>query len=546
MKLTWHIVKKDFRRFWVGALLLVGLTTLKLLLLNPVFYNSFGGEWRDRLPLYQGLLLAAEVVLSFFLAVAVMQEDPVTETGALWQTLPITRWQLLGAKLLSVILISVFPPMLTLAVGWFMFGLPAGLVGWPLAIVAEAQLGLCLLALAFGSLTKNTAHLLFWIVGGLVAFGLSQVLVDPFLHKQPLEIPGVRFTHLFLTIFIGSLAGVAITLNQYLGRSKNRSFAFLAVGWLLCFYVTETVRTRHGLDFTSTILPAQHDLDQQIARLRVNVVQGEIAEAKPDADATVMLHLSVDDADPWQMISPVGSVVGHWTPVETNHFAFPAGAPVFFRPYLARENRIKLALEGAFEFSSSPAVNNLSFGAETRIGRTFVGGLKNQSTPFQGQIGLTVRESRVDGQMALVNGSTLHSDYGTTRITSVDSDGTSLSVEIEVQAALARDPGWFVGIDALAVPLCTINYALVNTRTRTILTQSPSSIGRTGYAYGIERAHAKLQFILPQSDSRDANSADWILVEIRAGDVHRAIKSFQENVFLKEVPMIERDPNWIE
>jgi hypothetical protein len=36
------------------------------------------------------------------------------------------------------------------------------------------------------------------------------------------------------------------------------------------------------------------------------------------------------------------------------------------------------------------------------------------------------------------------------------------------------------------------------------------------------------------------------MVEVRIGDVHRAIKSFKEDVLLKEVPAIERDAAWTE
>src|ERR1700722_18018955 len=70
MKLAWHIVTKDFRRFWLGALLLAGLVGLKLFLLDGVFHSAITGEWGRGMRNYQSMLLIAQLIFSFFLAVA--------------------------------------------------------------------------------------------------------------------------------------------------------------------------------------------------------------------------------------------------------------------------------------------------------------------------------------------------------------------------------------------------------------------------------------------------------------------------------------------
>jgi hypothetical protein len=99
---------------------------------------------------------------------------------------------------------------------------------------------------------------------------------------------------------------------------------------------------------------------------------------------------------------------------------------------------------------------------------------------------------------------------------------------------------------ALVAPRSHLEAALVNIKTRTVLTPARTSTSISVYAYGIFLVHAKLQFVLSQAKDQSSSLADWVIVEVRMGENHRTIKTFKEDVFLKVVPAIERDAAWTE
>jgi len=540
MRLTWHIVGKDMRRFWIAIPLLVGLIGVKLCLLDGVFHLEISRDMEGSMWRYQILLMDAVLIFSFFVTVAIVQEDPVSEPGAFWQNLPITRRQLLGAKLLSVTLICGLPAVLALAVGWLAFGLPANRIGWPLAVISEAQFASCLAAFAFGGLTKNVAHVVFWIIGVVLAFFISHLTIEPLLNLRSLVSPGTHFTHILLLNFLWVIGCLAIILNQYLTQLRSRSIVLLIAGMLLAFYVAETERTRFSVDFLSVLQPAQHELDEKIALLSADVVRAELVKQKPGSDATEMLRVSVQDANQGLIVSP-NNYVGQWTQSGT------APLPVSAKIYRVRDRSLKRAVEQAFGFPSSTKTNSLIFGAESTIPGEDAELLGGKSAPYQGQIDLNVQRAVIDGQMGLAKGASIRSDFGEARIKDVFFDKSIIQVDVESEfAAPTHDPGWFDSIVALGAPRSHLEGALVNTKTRTVLTPARTSTGISVYAYGIFLVHAKLQFVLSQAEDQSSSLADWVIVEVRMGENHRSIKTFKEDVFLKVVPAIERDAAWTE
>ena len=538
MKLIWHIVKKDIRRFWIGIVLLVGLTGLKLLLIGGVFRVGMPKEWSTRMMQYQIMLLVAELILSFFVAAAIVQEDPVSESGAFWQNLPITRLQLLAAKFSGVILVCALPAVLTLAVGLLVYHMPVSAMGWPLIVIAEVQVATCLLAFSFGSLARNTAQLLYWIIGVVLAVFILEVIIGPLLPNRFPVTPGTHLTHIFLLNSIWVIACLAVTLNQYLAVSRNRSIVFLASGMLLSLYTMWTERSPLSLDFLSTLEPAQNNLDHEIALLKANVVQAELARQKPDSDATELLRISVQGASQGLIISP-RNYFGKW---------MQSGiVQDWAKIYRARDNSFKRAVVQAFGFPSSSEKNDLDFGAESAISVGDANLLCGRSSSYMGQLELNVQQALIDGQMDLAKGASLRSNYGTSTIRDVSSDGSIIQVDLENQeTTLTAEGGWFVGINGIAFPTSHFGYAIVNRKAQTVVTQARTSTGIGSYAYGIFVGRGKLQFVLPRSEANSSSLANWIMVEVRIGDVHRAIKSFKEDVLLKEVPAIERDAAWTE
>ena len=538
MNIIWHIAKKDLCRFGIGVLLLVSLIALKLFLIEGALHAEITREWSGRMFRYQTLLLVVELIFTFFVAAAIVQEDFVSEPGAFWQTLPITRRQLLGAKLLSVFLICALPAVLTLAAGWIMFGLPTNLLGWPLALLAETQLGLCILAFAFGSLTRNAAHLVFWVIGVVLSFSIPTLLIEPILNRSSLVPNGTGITHLCLMLAIWGITAASMILNQFAGQAKRRSIALLAVGVALSFLAVVTVDSRFALDLCSTLLPAQTHLDDKIAQLKATVVSAEIAKQSPDSDPISLLRISVQGVDQGYIIRPL-NFVGHWKQAKVT-----AGL-VRSKIYQARDDSLKRTVENAFGFPNSSGTNDLNFGAESTISAEDATILGERSTPFRGQIEFFVNLSEVVGQMELTNGASLSSRFGSFKIGDVASYGNIIQFDLEGRdSSLTPDSGWPVSFAALVSPPSRVQLALVNKKTRTVVTPARTTTGIGAYAYGIALGRAKYQFVIPSTDKTSLSPADWIVVEVRNGANLRSLKSFGEDVFLKEVPAIERDPAW--
>jgi hypothetical protein len=542
MKLVRHIVMKDLGRFWPGIIVLSGLVASKLFLADTVFYHDSPGDWGTRIQQYQLMLLALHLAVTFYLAVSIVQEDSVPEASAYWQTLPLTRGQLLAAKLLGLVLICVLPVVLTLALGWMMLGLPASQLGWPLALLAGIQLGLAWWALAFGSLTKNVGHLFALLMAVALALLVPALIFAPLLQTGKLIPPGVWLTHTLLIYGVGFAGCLAVMLNQYFGRSQWRSIAFIGVGVLLCLYLLGTEHTSLSLDWASRHLAAQRDLDARIARLGVTLDQVELVRPKPDADeplAQVQLRVSVEEPDQGLAITPYNFYF-QWP--DTKNFL-----PLQHLP--SREPRgrdLRRIAEDELGLSPGRAASPLVFGAETRLSLARQPWPLSQAATYQGQIDLAVYRTTVEGELPLTKGATLHSTAGTTTLLGIDSDGSFVHVNLEGRySGMGVDPGWLPDPTALGRPVSRWNGVLVNRKTKTLLTSSRFySAGLSSYAYGADLARVWLAFSLPKTEAGAANLADWNFVVLSQGAEHRSIKYFQTGLSYQEVPAITPNPAW--
>ncbi len=534
MNLIWHIIKKDLSRLWLGIVFLTGFIALKVFLIHEIFSTTeVTRDWSSRTGRYQALLLVGQWILTFFVAVAVVQEDPVSEPGAFWETLPISRRQLLGAKILGVLLICVIPALVTLALAWIKIGLPASMLGWPLASAAEAQLALCLMALAFGGLTKNSGHMIFWMIGATMVLAIP-IMAPEALHLNTLGIlsPATRFTQLFWANLACIVTGIAITLNQYLYPSRSRSIALLAIGLGLSLLAMGT--THSG----AALLPGQRRLDQEIAGLPAQITQATIAKPNLGSDATFLTRISLEQIPSDMMIYPYS---GTWSEVHSDH------PPAKGNIYSSNVGLLKQLISRAFDFVPSTDNRSADFGLESIIPAADVSRIAGHQASYDFQVAMDVRHFGIDGQSELVRGATIRSALGVTEITSVTSDGTILRVEIDARdSGLNPDPGWFVGIDVEYRTLSGFGYALINPKTKTVLMPARTSSGMGATTYGIALMRAKLQFVLPPANGADATIADWRLVKVSLGNRHRALKSFTAGMTPKETPRIELDPAWVD
>jgi hypothetical protein len=542
MKLTWHIVQKDLRRYWPGLLSLSGIIVLKLGILAGAWHLPLEATRDWQLDRYEGLLLGAQLLLTFLLAVIVVQEDPIPDSAAFWRTLPISPARLLAAKLAGLLLIGVVPAVLILLAGWVGFGLPLAQLGRPLLAMAQVQTEICLVALAFGSLTKNTAHLVYWLAGLVLGVVVPTIILKPFLRKMTLVGEGTRVTHATLLNLVVLIAVVAITVNQYRSQARRRSIALLVAGVLVCFCLEETENSRLALDFSAVLSPAQAALDRQIAQLDAGVRRAELSNPTADGEATALLRVAVANPGP-RLIARPWAYVARWPE------APPTAEYTFARIYQARTDPGRQFVAQAFGFATSGA-RELTFGAEFPLRADEVARLDGRSSPYQEQIQLMIRSATIDGQAPLAPGAILRAGDGQTEILRASADGTAIQIEIQ-----SREAGFGSGFDwltdrltdgsGLAVQPFNVSYALVNPKTQTVLLPIRGSVGVAAYSYGIKLSHSKIEFSTPPAAETGSDLSDWLLVQVRTSQPRYSVKTLQENVTFKEVPILEREPSWI-
>jgi hypothetical protein len=403
---------------------------------------------------------------------------------------------------------------------------------WPLAAVAEAQLGLCVLAFAFGSLTKNSAHLIFWMIGVILVLCIPMAFPELFFHYgQKLEPPGSKFTQIFVTILVLVVTGIALTLNQYLCQSRKRSIAILAFGVGLSLFA-------NGASYSVVLLPGQRRLDDEIAGLSAEITHAAIAKPKPGSDAASLLRISLKQIAPHSLIYPY---YGVWSESEADH------QPQQWKIYLVHEDSVEPLINRAFDFVPLSNPSHFDFGLESNVPAADVTRFTGRPATYHIQVALDVRSFAIEGQMELVKGAVLRSALGVNKITSATCDGAIMRVEIDGRnSGLNPEPGWFIGIAAEVIPFSDIAFALVNAKTKTVLMPARTSSTMFASAYCMLLTRAKLQFILPPSNNPNVAIADWQLVKVRLGTHHQAVKSFTAGMTLKETPRIELDPAWLD
>lgn len=158
MHLIWHIFKKDARLMrgplaaWLGILLMT--FAVAGVISSPVSGEAVpgGNAW------FAGMHIVFVTVLwlsAYFFAAIPIHEDSVAGGDAFWRTLPLSRLQLLGAKLLGLSVFFGLLPLLFRLPWWWGHGFGAREIG--LATVESLQTSFTVVGLAFtlASVTNN-------------------------------------------------------------------------------------------------------------------------------------------------------------------------------------------------------------------------------------------------------------------------------------------------------------------------------------------------------------------------------------------------------
>jgi hypothetical protein len=236
MKLTWHIVAKDLARLklpvalWVAFFL--GEFAIGVRLLSgPV---STPSTFQDCLA-SETMLFGLKVALGYLLVAGLVFEDGLIETTAFWPTRPISGARLLGAKLLTCLLIFGVLPILV-SLPWWIY---CGYGGHEIYQASLESLGFQLIpvavALTIASLTRSLSGFVGWSLLTATAAVLSAVLVHKtsgthlFLHGGDI-IAGAEAdeSHLPLLRWMVISGCAVVVVHQFLTRHLARSLVLVA------------------------------------------------------------------------------------------------------------------------------------------------------------------------------------------------------------------------------------------------------------------------------------------------------------------------------
>jgi hypothetical protein len=258
MHLIWHIFKKDARLMrgplaaWIGMFLMTFVVADVISSPASVEAAPVWNYW------FMGLHVVFVTVLwlsAYFFAAIPVHEDSVAGGDAFWRTLPISRFQLLVAKLLGLVVLFGLVPLLLRLFWWWGHGFDLREIG--LAAKESLQTSLAVVALAFtlASVTNNGPEF-YRRTLGLIGVAIVAVLWLLFTRTGNFtadQLLGGGFADDSITLrFIAwrGLAGAAAfwlgltAVGQFLAPNRNRTIVIAAIFMLAAvFFATFPVGT---------------------------------------------------------------------------------------------------------------------------------------------------------------------------------------------------------------------------------------------------------------------------------------------------------------
>ncbi len=237
MNLTWHIIKKDLRRFRLPlalwAALIVGQTVLGYMIFQRrdeevgSLVNALHG-----LDTLHELVWGMQLVLGFFMVAGLIQEDALVGHQSWWVTRPITGSKLLGAKFVAFSLGFCVLPVLALLPWWLWCGYGASELAAASLQIIGGQAFISVLAFALGALTANYSRFTMAFVMTAFAWICCSGLIFAIFWRRIVD-QGVARTRLALIVVVAIIALVAVIIHQFRTRRSGRSWAIFATGFAL-------------------------------------------------------------------------------------------------------------------------------------------------------------------------------------------------------------------------------------------------------------------------------------------------------------------------
>jgi len=229
VKLLWHLTKRDLRHFWIPVAFLAVIQGLEFWVGSHMIRDDGSDvEAYGKLAVDAGILWAIRLMVTYVLAAVVIHEDPIVGPAG-WRTRPISRLKLMGAKLLSLLLLLGIVPVLVCLPWWIAIGFDAADAAHAALATLGLQMAVVLLAVPVAALTNGIGRfLLCTLVGGVVAF--TSVLL---LAESAGSLDSVSYwateSRILMMLVVGAVGWLAILVHQFLTTRWCRSVVMVLV-----------------------------------------------------------------------------------------------------------------------------------------------------------------------------------------------------------------------------------------------------------------------------------------------------------------------------
>ncbi|RXK56474.1 hypothetical protein ESB00_11580 [Oleiharenicola lentus] len=431
MKLTWHIVWKDFRRLALPLALWLGLTLAHTFLLAAYWGdNQVGGEAFEGLRYYAFSLGALIMGVGFVLAAWLVMEDNLVSTRAFWPTRPISGGRLLAAKALGAILMFSVAPVLVLLPVWIgcrFSGYEIGCAAWQLA----SSQGLCsVAAFVIAAVTANSRQFLVRAVGAAIILpmlpALPAILSDKLGVPQANLSPGVLVSQSWLILATAFIAPLVLIVHQYLSRLTWRSWALGG----LALVVIVVLPFIWKWDISDLVQPSggQDIAEEAYARnVKVAIVNSQIS---PSMSSPERRHIVLAG-------TVSGASAGTYVQFKVSRAEWRAGdrrvaLPRFMRPRPEASQRIStLALQVAGLSLHAQEEESAPWSMETDEEAGSVATALRTNRSLAVTLDLNLMRGQVVGELPLQVGAELRTGACLTRLIGLERDGEKISVRLE-------------------------------------------------------------------------------------------------------------------
>ncbi len=232
MKLVWHIVRKDLVRLrgWLAIWALVLIA--KIAVGWTVRAGDSALDWPQMVKSVLTLTWL-EGVMTFVLALLLMQEDRVMGPAPWWVTRPVAGGRLLAAKALGAIVALVGLPALITLPWWLACNFGSGDIAWALAELALWQLAIALPAMLVAALTDSLARAALWTLVLAMTVAASMAFWALFVATPPetRDNPNLVFWRALYALVVLGVAIAATIAVLFFTRRIVFSLITLGVGF---------------------------------------------------------------------------------------------------------------------------------------------------------------------------------------------------------------------------------------------------------------------------------------------------------------------------